>query len=166
MQLVANNTGQSATDWQPSIKQRRVLNAAAEAGVNRSVTAIAKQAGVRRQTIYEWLNKDAGFRKAWDELPQNMFRTHLPGVVAAQVHKAMSGDTAAAKLVMKAAGMLGNDTVAGDTTNVTSMHLQVIQRASTWEEYEAITKSVRDQMKIIDATEKDDWPRSNGKTTD
>ena len=90
----------------------------------------------------------------------------MPGVVAAQVHKAMSGDTAAAKLVMKAAGMLGNDTVAGDTTNVTSMHLQVTQRASTWEEYEAITKSVRDQMKIIDATEKDDWPRSNGKATD
>ena len=165
MQLVANYAGQSATDWQPSIKQHRVLNAAAEAGIHRSVTAIAKQAGVRRQTIYEWLNNDPAFRHAWDELPRNLLRTHLPGVVAAMVRKAQGGDVQAAKLVLEAAGLLGGayqDARAGATT--TNLHLQIIQRAGSLEEFERIKAAIDAQQRpMIEAQPSDATARGNGK---
>lgn len=68
--------------------------------------------------LYFWLDPfdrrhDPGFAAAWDQVWRGTIRRHLPGVVAAMIHKAQEGDVQAARLVADLAGVL-----KGQETNV------------------------------------------------
>lgn len=97
-------TQQSATEWKATPKQRAMLEAGAEAGLNRSISAVCKDAGSDRTTFYRWLEKDENFKKAWEGVWYGAVKRHLPGVVMAQIYKALEGDTRAAEFVAKMAG--------------------------------------------------------------
>lgn len=92
------------TDWRPTPKQRAVLEAATEAGIRRSITAVCNEAGVSRDAFYKWL-RDENFQRAWDDVWHGAIRRHLPGVVAATIERAQSGDVAAARLIAELAGV-------------------------------------------------------------
>lgn len=98
---------QKQPSWMPTPKQAAVLEAAQEAGLNRTITAICDTAGVTRKSFYQWL-KDEDFQTAWRSVWQDALGRHLPGVVAAQVAKALEGDTPAARLVADLAGVTLN----------------------------------------------------------
>ena len=55
---------QKTTDWIPNPKQSAVLEAAQEAGLNRSISAICEVAGVDRKSFYNWMKKDDEFKAA------------------------------------------------------------------------------------------------------
>jgi hypothetical protein len=95
---------QNETDWKPTGKQRAMLEAGAEAGLNRSIKAVCESAGVSRPTFYRWLDHDPDFKTAWEGVWRGAVKRHLPGVVMAQIHRALEGDTRAAEFVAKMAG--------------------------------------------------------------
>jgi AcrR family transcriptional regulator len=95
---------QNATEWKPSGKQRAALDAAAEVGFNRTISAVCERANVNRKTFYRWLEHDEDFRSAWESVWRGAVKRHLPGVVMAQIQKALEGDTRAAEYVAKMAG--------------------------------------------------------------
>lgn len=97
---------QNATEWHPTPKQAAVLEAAQEAGLNRSIVALCEAAHVDRKSFYRWLKYDPDFKAAWEEIWTHSIRRHLPGIVAAQVAKALDGDTPAARLLADLAGVL------------------------------------------------------------
>lgn len=97
---------QNATPWTPTPNQAAVLEAAQEAGPNRSVSAICKSAGVDRTRFYAWVKEDPDFKAAWEGIWQGTLKRHLPPVVAAMVQKAQKGDVPAARLVAELAGVL------------------------------------------------------------
>lgn len=97
---------QNATNWTPTPKQAAVLEAAQEAGLNRSIVALCEAAHVDRKSFYRWFKDDPEFKAAWEEIWTHSIRRHLPGIVAAQVAKALDGDTPAARLVADMAGVL------------------------------------------------------------
>lgn len=96
---------QNTSPWKPTRKQTAALEAAQEAGLNRSITAICEAAGVDRRGFYRWLENDADFRAAWDDIWRGTIKRHLPGVVAAVVSKAQDGDIPAARLLADMAGL-------------------------------------------------------------
>jgi hypothetical protein len=96
---------QKGTTWVPSPLQSRLLEAAREPGAQRTITAICDAADVPRRTFYKQL-ADPDFKAAWDDVWSGAIKRHLPGIVAAQIHKALDGDTQAARLLMEAAGVL------------------------------------------------------------
>ena len=96
---------QNTSPWKPTRKQTAALEAAQEAGLNRSITAICEAAGVDRRGFYRWLEKDADFRAAWDDIWRGSLRRHMPGVVAAMVAQAEDGDVPAARLLADMAGL-------------------------------------------------------------
>jgi hypothetical protein len=98
--------GRNLTVWTPLPKQADVLQAAMEPGLRRSHTAVCRKAGVSRDSLYRWLRDDPDFAREWGVTWQGLIKRHLPGIVAAQVHKALDGDTAAARLLLEAAGVL------------------------------------------------------------
>ena len=97
---------QSATNWTPTPKQAAVLEAAQEAGMGRSISTICETAGVDRSQFYRWMRKDPQFAAAWRTIWHDAIGHHLPGIVAAQVSKALDGDTPAARLLADLAGVL------------------------------------------------------------
>ena len=97
---------QNTTNWVPTPKQAAVLEAAQEAGLNRSISAICESAGVDRTGFYRWLHKDPQFAAAWEDVWHGTIKRHLPGVVAAVIAKAQDGDIPAARLVADLAGVL------------------------------------------------------------
>lgn len=97
---------QTATEWHPTPKQAAVLEAAQEAGLNRSIVALCEAAHVDRKSFYRWLKDVPEFKAAWEEIWTHSIRRHLPGIVAAQVAKALDGDTPAARLLADLAGVL------------------------------------------------------------
>lgn len=95
---------QTEPEWTPTDKQLLVLEAAREVGLQRSISAVAIEAGVNRVTIYKWLRDDPEFKAAWGEIPQKLLSNHLPGIYAALVRKALDGDVQAAKLALEVSG--------------------------------------------------------------
>jgi len=60
---------------------------------------------VHRRTFYlQMANPD--FKAAWEGIWSSSIRRHLSGIVAAQIHKALEGDTQAARLLFEASGVL------------------------------------------------------------
>lgn len=96
---------QKSSVWVPTPKQAAALEAAQDAGLNRSISAICAAAGVDRRGFYRWLDHDPEFRSAWDDVWRGSLRRHLPGVVAAVIAKAEDGDVPAARLVADLAGL-------------------------------------------------------------
>lgn len=96
--------------WIPRPQQAKVLEAALEApgGKGRTILETCKEAGVPPRTFYNWMRDDPGFKAAWNQLHRQALSRCLPGVAAAQIHKALEGDTRAAELVFKAAGQLSS----------------------------------------------------------
>ena len=86
-------------------KMLSVLEAAMEIGLNRSITKVCDDADVARQTFYKWLDSSEEFKKAWDEVWYGSIKRHLPGVISAQIERALQGDTRAAELIAKLAGV-------------------------------------------------------------
>lgn len=86
-------------------RQMMLIEAAMQPGLRRTVESICAEAGVSRATYYRWL-KDGEFREAWEAAWRGSLRRHLPGVVAAVIQKALSGDMRAARLVADMAGAI------------------------------------------------------------
>jgi len=98
-------TAQNVTKpWKPRPTQRRVLEAAQAAGVNRTITAVCEEAKISRRAFYNWLDKDPDFADAWDNVWRRSITRHYPSIIAAQIQKARAGDTAAARLVTEIGG--------------------------------------------------------------
>lgn len=74
-------------------------------GIRRTIEAICQEAGVSRASYYRYLD-DAEFREAWEAAWRGSIRRHLPGVVAAMIERALSGDVKAARLVADMAGAI------------------------------------------------------------
>lgn len=89
-----------------TVRQRHVVDNAMEPGIRRSIAAVCEAAGVSRDTFYRWLRDDAEFREAWEAAWRGSIRRHLPGVVAAMIERALSGDVKAARLVADMAGVI------------------------------------------------------------
>ena len=94
---------QTGTEWKPNRRQKKVLDAAQEAGINRTITQVCEEAGVPRRTFYNWLAEE-GFAGAWDKVWRCAITRHMPAVVAAIVCKARKGDVPAARLLADMAG--------------------------------------------------------------
>jgi hypothetical protein len=89
-----------------SVKQVAVLDTALAGALQDNIATIAKEAGVRRATIYEWLNQDhrcysAKFKEAWNGLFDLIIKDALPLAGAALRRKAATGDVAAIKLLLE-----------------------------------------------------------------
>jgi hypothetical protein len=97
---------QNTTEWAPSPKQAAVLEAAQQAGFNRSIVAICEEAHVDRAGFYRWLRQDPAFKAAWEDIWRGSIRRHLPGVVSAVLAKALVGDIPAARLIADLAAVL------------------------------------------------------------
>lgn len=95
---------QNETEWTPTEKQLLVLEAAREIGLQRSISAVAVETGVSRQTIYKWFKDCPEFKAAWDDIPHKLLSNHLPGVYAALIRKAIDGDVQAIKLALEVTG--------------------------------------------------------------
>ncbi len=142
-----NGSDQNTTTWQPSEKQARYLEASMHCGLRRSIAELAREAGVARSTVYDWM-KDAGFVQALETLPREALRLHVPGVLMSMVHEAQNGNVQAARLVLESAGLTGKQGDGkGDTPNVTSVHLQIIERADDWRQFEAIKAAIDAQQR-------------------
>ena len=142
-----NGSDKNTTTWQPSEKQARYLEASMHCGLRRSVAELAREAGVARSTVHTWL-KDSDFVQALETLPREALRLHVPGVLMAMIHEARNGNVPAARLVLESAGLTGKQGDGkGDTTNVTSLHLQIIERANDWRQFEAIKAAIDAQQR-------------------
>ena len=158
IQFLTSAAKSADSEWEPSPKQIDFLNAAIKAGLNRNIAAVCRDAGVSRVAFYNWL-RQPGFAAFWESMPRKVLSAHMPGVMAAMVRKAQEGDTAAAKLLFQATGLIGRDTVVGDQTSVTNLHLSLVQRADNWPQFQAIREAVQANLKTIDAEAKDEGPQ-------
>lgn len=100
------DAGQNESEWVPTEAQAAVLEAAQEPGFRRTKTAIADQAGVPRTTLHRWLKDDPDFRRAYEDIWRVALKSHMPAIIAAQVEKALEGDTRATEFLAKIAGIL------------------------------------------------------------
>ncbi len=141
IQFLTSAAESADSEWEPSPKQIDFLNAAIKAGLNRNIAAVCRDAGVSRVAFYSWL-KQPGFAAFWEAMPRRLISAHTPGVMAAMVRKGQEGDTAAAKLLFQAAGLIGRDVVGSDTVATTNVHLELVRRADNWSELEDIMKAV------------------------
>ena len=66
------------SNWEPSPRQVDVLNAALNSGLNRTVSAVCRDADVSRVSFYNWM-KQPGFAAAWAELPRKVISASMPG---------------------------------------------------------------------------------------
>ena len=82
--------------------------------LGRSITEVAKEVGVSRQTISQWRNGHAGFqaafnqrrRELWEAISQRL-RTLVPAALDVLEAALAKGDLRAALGVLKAAGLTG-----------------------------------------------------------
>lgn len=141
IQFLTSAAESADSEWEPSPKQIDFLNAALKAGLNRNIAAVCRDAGVSRVAFYNWL-RQPGFAALWESMPRKVLSAHMPGVMAAMVRKAQEGDTAAAKLLFQATGLIGREVVGGDSVAVTNVHLEHVRRADNWSELQDIMKAV------------------------
>ncbi len=141
IQFLTSAAEPADSNWEPSPKQIDFLNAALKAGLNRNIAAVCRDAGVSRVAFYNWL-RQPGFAALWESMPRKVLSAHMPGVMAAMVRKAQEGDTAAAKLLFQATGLIGRDVVGSDTVATTNVHLELVRRADNWEQFQEITRAV------------------------
>ena len=95
---------QNCADWKPKPRQKRILEAAQEVGLNRTITTVCEEADVPRRTFYYWLDKDPCFADAWDKVWRRAITRHMPTIIAAVVCKARKGDVPAARLLADMVG--------------------------------------------------------------
>lgn len=91
-------------EWAPTPKQRIVLEIAAQ-GEKTSITAICKEAKIDRKTIYTWF-KNADFMKAWNDTWTTPVERQMPPMMAAQIKKALKGNTFAFQALLNASGKM------------------------------------------------------------
>jgi len=96
---------QTSTTWKPNRRQQKVLEAAQEAGLNRTICQVCEDAGVPRHTFYNWMGKPE-FAQAWDDVWRRAIVRHMPSVVSAVMYKAQKGDVAAARLLADMVGAI------------------------------------------------------------
>ena len=94
------------TDWAPSLKQQKFLEVASQSGLTRNISKLCREAGVTRISFYRWYEEQPGFRQALNELPRLMLAKHLPGVYAALLRRAESGDLEAIRMTFEVVGDL------------------------------------------------------------
>lgn len=100
----SNNAPQ--TGWIPTPKQRAMLDAAKSPGLNRTIVSIAEQANIAPKTFYSWIKHDPDFRAAWNDIWAVSIDDNMPGIVAAQMDKALAGSTRAADYLTNLAGKM------------------------------------------------------------
>ena len=93
-------------EWYPKPKQKRLLEAAITPGVDKTITAMCKEAHVAVKSYYNWYSKDEGFRKAWQKIWEVGIDRYMPSIVAAQVKKAHDGSTLAARFLADLSGRM------------------------------------------------------------
>ena len=96
---------QTNIGWKPDRRQKKLLDAAQKAGVNRTISQVCQEADVPRRTFYNWLDKE-DFARAWDDIWRCAIVRHMPSVVAAMTGKARKGDVPAARLLADMAGVV------------------------------------------------------------
>lgn len=94
------------TDWKPKPKQKKLLEAAQTPGLNRTIFAMCKEAGIVTKTFYNWYEKDEDFKKAWLSVWEWQIDKYMPSVVAAQVKEAQGGSTQAARYLSDVSGKM------------------------------------------------------------
>jgi hypothetical protein len=93
--------------WKPKGKQKKLLEAAMTPGLNRTITALCKEAGIKsRQTFYNWIEKDENFREAWNSVWEWSIDMYMPSIVSAQVKEAQGGSTPAANYLANLSGKM------------------------------------------------------------
>jgi len=128
-------------DWKPAPGQRRVLEAAQEAGLNRTITATCKEADVVRRTFYYWLRNNECFAKAWDDVWRRAITRHMPSIVSALTGKARKGDVPAARLLADMSGSMRQQidvTSKGERILPLVIHLPEIDEAVVAEQGAAV----------------------------
>lgn len=93
-------------DWVPRGKQAKILHEAQVATLGVTITKLCQRAGVSRNTFYNWLKKDAHFRQAWRSVHLDGIERYMPMMTAAQVNKALKGDTQAYRTLSEVAGKI------------------------------------------------------------
>ncbi len=73
--------------------------------------------------------------QALESRPREALRLHITSVLMAMIAEARNGNVQAAKLIRQAAKSIADDTVAGSTVNLNSIHLEYIQRANNLNEF-------------------------------
>ena len=107
--------------WKPRGKKKKLLEVAQIPGLNRTLTALCKEAGVSRTSFYNWVEKDEDFRSAWNTVWELAIDKYMPSVVAAQVKEAQDGSTPAAKYLSELSGKMKREidvNLGGDITVV------------------------------------------------
>jgi transposase-like protein len=97
--------------WNLSVQQQAAVDLLA---VGKTVTAVAEQVGVARQTVSEWLNQDPAFEAAvnrrrqelWENVSDRL-RALLPNALDVLEQALENGSVKAAVEVLKAAGLHG-----------------------------------------------------------
>lgn len=96
------------TDWIPTPKQKKFLEAAREVTGKPTILNLCKKAGIQRSTFYDWLRNDDDFVKAWDALWVFSIDGAMPAIVEAQIAKATGSkrDTRAAQFLADLRGKM------------------------------------------------------------
>jgi hypothetical protein len=142
--LPTTGARQLPTDWAPSPKQAALLNAAIRVGFDRNISAICRQAGVSRDLFYASMRQPE-FAAAWERLPRDMLRTHMPAVVAAVVSKAKQGDLKAAAMLFDAFGLIGGASAVGQKVDI-SFNTVPVRRAADIDEFRVIAQVIDERL--------------------
>src|SRR5437773_481571 len=104
-----NPTNPDASKWELSPQQEAAVDLLS---LGRSITDVAKEVGVTRQTISCWRNGHAGFQSAFNQRRHELWeavsvrlRTLLPAALDVVECALAKGDLKAALGVLKAAGL-------------------------------------------------------------
>src|ERR1700677_4187802 len=106
-----NTTNPDVSKWELTPQQEAAVDLLA---LGRSITDVAKEVGVARQTLSLWRNKQPVFqaafnlrrRELWDAASERL-RTLVPGALDVLESAVANGDLRAALGVLKAAGLHG-----------------------------------------------------------
>ncbi len=98
--------GQNGPRWVPSFRQARVLRVAKNPFLAKDIRALCKVAGIGHTTFYRWMQRDQGFRGAWDYQRAQVRDSHAPLVDAALLSKAQRGSVPAMRLYYQLRGEL------------------------------------------------------------
>lgn len=138
--------------FQPSVAQAALLQEAMKPGKHRSNKALFTKAGVPERTFYRW-QKIESFARLWRELPVKMLNASMPHMTAALVSEGTGGNVAAIKLAMLATKIIepgGVSVHVGDNIekqlNIKAGHLEVIERADNYAQFQIIQVAVRKAM--------------------
>lgn len=96
---------QKVTAWLPSPLQVKFLTTAIESEGKPSISSLCEEAGVSRQTFYEWLKNDPDFKLKWEGLWQELLAGTFSTVVKSLVARAQGGDVAAVRLITELRGL-------------------------------------------------------------